>query len=175
MKLELNFMKDRDGNPCVVISSPSIENAVIEEIYCEDYDHIMDILTNPEATEDELKEIVGDIAGNIKEDDPKEHLAISVWRKKLENGGIHCGMLAAVEDGWGGIESGTTTDISNKEYKKFCKGSTMQKIDIAYHAYKVICPSSSPRSTTESARLSRRSSSISLSVPKFSHCSSSMV
>ena len=136
MKLELNFIKDRDGNPCVVISSPSVENGAIAEIYCEDYDYIMNVLTNPDTTEKELKGIVSDVAANLKENNPKEHLEISVWKNKLEDGRTHCGMLASIEDDWGGIDSGTTTDISHKDYKKFCKGSTMQKINIAYHAFK---------------------------------------
>ena len=135
MKLELNFIKDRDGNPCVVISSPSLENGVVSELYCENFDMVQEVLLDPEASEEQIKGLLENIVTDISEKDPKENLSISVWRNKQENGKRHCGMMAMIEDGVGGFQSCSTIDLTNKEYKKFRKGSTMQKLDVAYHAF----------------------------------------
>ena len=135
MKLELNFMKDRDGNPCVVISSPSVENGVIAELSYDNYDDAVEILSDPEASEEQIREILENVIANIREENPDEHLKISVWRKKEEDGKKHCGMMAMIEDGAGSWQSCSTIDLTNKEYKNFRKGSTMQRIDIAYHAF----------------------------------------
>lgn len=136
MKLELNFIQNGDGKQCVVISSPSIENGIVAEMYCENYDHALEVLSNPEATEEEIKGIIANLAAELSDEDPKENLKISVWRNKNDDGIKTCGMMATIEDGVGCFQSCSTISISNKEYKQFCKGSTMQKINMAYHTFK---------------------------------------
>ena len=124
MKLELNFFTDSDGNHKVAITSPNIKNGVVRRICKEDYEDIIDILSNPDSSCDDFENIIDILSDNLS-----NTLQIHVWKSKQEDGSNDYVMRAFNYGGY------SMTDISNKTYKKFCKGSDMQKLEIAYHAF----------------------------------------
>lgn len=135
MKLELNFFTNSDGDPCVAVTSPNVENGIVKEMYCEDYDSIVNTLSDPDASQEDLMTVIQLLAEDFCEDNVEESLHLHVTRHKHEDGSNHCGIQAVIGEGKEGIVSCSMTGISNNAYKKFCKGSTMQKLNIAYHAF----------------------------------------
>lgn len=124
MKLELNFFTDSDGIHKVAITSPNNENGIVRGIYGEDFEGIIKILSNPKASYDSFQNIIEMLSDNLS-----ETLQIRVWKNKHKDGSNYC-VIEAYIDGQISI-----TDISNNAYKKFRKGSTLQKLEIAYQAF----------------------------------------
>lgn len=135
MKLELNFFTDSDGIHKVAITSPNCENGVVKELYIENYEIIMDTLSDSEVSNEKLLSIIEILAEECREIEADETLQLHAWRKKQKDGSNLCGIMAFINEGLQDNIEYSMIDISNNAYKKFRKGSTLQKLEIAYQAF----------------------------------------
>lgn len=122
MKIEIDIVRNGDGNPCVVISSPVSEQVVIRDISEKTFEEIIerDPLENVETLATVLEpEMNPDM-------DTRENLLIQASRKD----GCHTMALMAGDPF---LDEGEVllTGISKKCYKKFLRADITEKLRIA--------------------------------------------
>lgn len=136
MKLELNFYIDNDGNHCVAISSPSCEKKVVQKIDMVDYHDIRDKINNLNTSEEDLKKIISSVAAKISGEKLMENIKIFAHKYKHYDKDVDLYALdLEIPNDCGGWYQHSWVYIDKETYTRFCEGSTMQKLNIAFHSF----------------------------------------
>ena len=128
MKIEINIARNGDGNPCVVISSPSKEEIVVKEISEEWYNDI---------EIDSLQEIVeSDIPNILANEDSNIGVFIGALRPRKDDTTKRHALYLYDETEDGFPRNIKLTGISKKQFKCFKSLDPLQKLEMAYHIFK---------------------------------------
>lgn len=120
MKIEINIARNGDGNPCVVVSSPSKEEIIVKEVSEEWYNDI---------DEDNLKTIVeNDIPSILADEDTNTGLYIGVMKPGNDDPNKRHAMYLYGDIKERVPEEIYITGISKKQYKRFLSLDLLQKL-----------------------------------------------
>ena len=127
MKIEINVVRNGDGNPCVVISSPVSEQVIIRDIPEKTFEEITE--KDPLENVDMLATILESELD--PEMDTRENLLIQASKKD------DCHTMALMTGDPLLEESEILfTGISKKCYKKFLRADITEKLRIACNEFK---------------------------------------
>ena len=135
MKLELNFYIDNDGNHCVAISSPSCEKKVVQKIDMVNYHDIMDKIHDLNTSEEDLKNIISSVAAKLSGEKLMENIKIFAHKCKSDDDMELYALDVEIPNDCGGWYQHSCVYIDKETYTRFCQGSTMQKLNIAFHSF----------------------------------------
>lgn len=124
MKIDINIARNGDGNPCVVVSSPYLDDMVIKEIDEGNFEYL--------STGDNLENIMETLAEIFKPEnrEARNVLEIECFKHKTEKGKFYNMVMVS------GEYCGSVTSMTKKEYKLFCRRHPLYKLETAYKVFK---------------------------------------